>query len=173
MGPGNHAPDSFNVIIEISMESDPIKHEVDKEAGALFVDRFTFTAMHYPTNYGYVPGTIAGDGDRVDVLVITPFALLPDVVVECRALGDLKMQDEAGEDAKILAVPVDRVLAIYSHWKRPEDLNPMRLSAITHFFEYYRDLEAGKWVKAGQWEGPDAAGRGNPCGHAPVRATRE
>ncbi|WBY02188.1 inorganic diphosphatase [Ramlibacter tataouinensis] len=155
--PGQQAPDAFNVIIEIPMNADPVKYEVDKDSGAIFVDRFMSTSMHYPTNYGYVPQTISGDGDPVDVLVITPVPLIPGVVVTCRPLGVLKMQDEAGDDAKVLAVPIDRVLSIYSHWQKPEDLNPLRLKTISHFFEHYKDLEANKWVKVLGWEGPDAA----------------
>jgi inorganic pyrophosphatase len=155
--PGKNAPDSFNVIIEIPMNADPVKYEVDKESGAIFVDRFMSTAMHYPTNYGYVPKTISGDGDPVDVLVITPVPLIPGVVVPCRAIGILKMTDEAGEDGKVLAVPIDKILSLYSQWKKPEDLNPFRLKTIAHFFEHYKDLEEGKWVKVQGWEGPDAA----------------
>ncbi len=155
--PGKNVPDAFNVIIEIPMNADPIKYEVDKESGAIFVDRFMGTAMHYPTNYGYVPQTISGDGDPVDVLVITPFPLIPGVVVTCRPIGILKMQDEAGDDAKVLAVPADKILPIYTHWQKPEDMNPLRLKAISHFFEHYKDLEAGKWVKVLGWEGPEAA----------------
>lgn len=154
---GKNVPESFNVIIEIPMNADPIKYEVDKETGAIFVDRFMSTAMHYPTNYGYVPRTISGDGDPVDVLVITPVPLIPGVVVPCRAIGILKMQDEAGEDGKVLAVPIDKVLSIYTQWQKPEDLNPMRLNTIQHFFEHYKDLEPGKWVKVIGWEGKDAA----------------
>ena len=155
--PGRNAPEEFNVVIEIPMNADPIKYEVDKETSDIFVDRFMSTAMHYPTNYGYIPQTIAGDGDPVDVLVITPVPLLPGVVVTCRVLGMLKMEDEAGDDAKLLAVPVDKVLSLYSQWKKPEDLNPARLKVIAHFFEHYKDLEEGKWVKILGWEGPDAA----------------
>lgn len=155
--PGSKVPESFNVIIEIPMNADPIKYEVDKETGAIFVDRFMSTAMHYPTNYGYVPKTISGDGDPVDVLVITPVPLIPGVVVPCRAIGILKMQDEAGEDGKVLAVPIDKILSIYTQWQKPEDLNPMRLNTIQHFFEHYKDLEPGKWVKVIGWEGRDAA----------------
>ena len=155
--PGKNVPDAFNVIIEIPMNADPIKYEVDKESGAIFVDRFMGTSMHYPTNYGYVPKTISGDGDPVDVLVITPFPLIPGVVVTCRPIGILRMQDEAGEDGKVLAVPTDRILPIYTHWQKPEDINPFRLKAISHFFEHYKDLEAGKWVKILGWEGVDAA----------------
>jgi inorganic pyrophosphatase len=155
--PGKHAPDSFNVIIEIPMNADPIKYEVDKETGAIFVDRFMSTAMHYPTNYGYVPQTISGDGDPVDVLVITPVPLIPGVVVTCRPLGILRMEDEAGQDAKVLAVPTDKILSIYSEWKTHENLNPARLKTIAHFFEHYKDLEPGKWVKVLGWAGPEAA----------------
>ncbi len=155
--PGKNAPESFNVIIEIPMNADPVKYEVDKESGAIFVDRFMSTAMHYPTNYGYVPQTISGDGDPVDVLVVTPVPLIPGVVVPCRAIGILKMTDEAGEDGKVLAVPVDKILSIYTHWQKPEDMNPLRLKTIAHFFEHYKDLEEGKWVKVQGWEGPEAA----------------
>lgn len=155
---GRDLPNDFNVIIEIPMNADPIKYEVDKESGAIFVDRFMGTAMHYPCNYGYIPHTIAGDGDPVDVLVITPYPLVPGVVVRCRPLGLLKMTDEAGSDAKLLAVPVDKTLPIYSHWRRPEDLNELRLQQIQHFFEHYKDLEKGKWVKVDGWFGPEAAG---------------
>jgi len=155
--PGDQAPEVFNVIIEIPMNADPIKYEVDKETGAIFVDRFMGTSMHYPTNYGYVPKTISGDGDPVDVLVITPFPLMPGVVVPCRPLGILKMTDEGGEDGKVLAVPTNKILPIYSGWNKPEDLNPMRLHTIAHFFEHYKDLEEGKWVKIQGWDGPEAA----------------
>jgi inorganic pyrophosphatase len=154
---GRDLPNDFNVIIEIPMNADPIKYEVDKESGAIFVDRFMGTAMHYPCNYGYIPHTIADDGDPVDVLVITPFALLPGVVVRCRPIGVLKMTDEAGGDAKVLAVPVDKVLSIYTHWQKPDDLNELRLQQIQHFFEHYKDLEKGKWVKIEGWFGPDDA----------------
>jgi inorganic pyrophosphatase len=157
--PGSKVPEAFNVIIEIPMNADPIKYEVDKETGAIFVDRFMSTAMHYPTNYGYVPKTIAGDGDPVDVLVITPVPLIPGVVVPCRAIGILKMIDEAGEDGKVLAVPTDKILSLYSRWQTPEDLNPMRLKAIEHFFEHYKDLEPGKWVKVQGWEDKASAHR--------------
>ena len=148
--PGNKAPDEFNVIIEIPMNADPIKYEVDKETSAIFVDRFMSTAMHYPTNYGYVPKTLSGDGDPVDVLVITPVPLIPGVVVTCRPIGILKMQDEAGEDGKVLAVPIPKILSLYN-WEKPEDLSPIRLKTIAHCFEHYKDLEPGKWVKVTGW----------------------
>jgi len=155
--PGKNSPEFFNVIIEIPMNADPIKYEVDKESGAIFVDRFMGTAMHYPCNYGYIPKTISDDGDPVDVLVITPFPLIPGVVVSCRPIGVLMMDDEAGGDAKLLAVPEDRILPIYTHWQKPEDMNELRLNQIQHFFEHYKDLEKGKWVKVKGWEGIDAA----------------
>jgi inorganic pyrophosphatase len=121
------------------------------------VDRFMSTTMHYPTNYGYVPQTISGDGDPVDVLVITPVPLIPGVVVTCRAIGILKMTDEAGEDGKVLAVPIDKILSLYTRWKKPEDLSPVRLKTIAHFFEHYKDLEEGKWVKIQGWEDAESA----------------
>ena len=155
--PGNNIPESFNVVIEIPMDSDPIKYEVDKESGAIFVDRFMTTAMYYPSNYGYVPRTLSGDGDPVDVLVITPYPLHPGVVVPCRALGILKMEDEAGIDGKVLAVPTTKVLGMYAGWKSVEDVNPARLKALSHFFKHYKDLEDGKWVKVLGWEGIEAA----------------
>jgi inorganic pyrophosphatase len=154
---GRDLPNDFNVIIEIPMNADPIKYEVDKESGAIFVDRFMATAMHYPCNYGYIPNTISDDGDPVDVLVVTPFPLFPGVVVRCRPIGVLKMTDEAGGDAKLLAVPVDKILPIYTHWQKPEDMNELRLRQIQHFFEHYKDLEAGKWVKIIGWASVDVA----------------
>ena len=154
---GRDVPNDFNVVIEIPMNADPIKYEVDKESGAIFVDRFMGTAMHYPCNYGYIPNTIADDGDPCDVLVITPFALIPGVVVRCRALGVLKMTDEAGGDSKILAVPVEKILPVYANLQKVEDVPELTLRQIQHFFEHYKDLEKGKWVKVEGWDGPDAA----------------
>jgi inorganic pyrophosphatase len=154
---GRDVPNDFNVVIEIPMNADPIKYEVDKESGAIFVDRFMGTAMHYPCNYGYVPNTIADDGDPCDVLVITPYALIPGVVVRCRALGVLKMTDEAGGDSKVLAVPVEKILPVYANLQKVEDVPELTLRQIQHFFEHYKDLEKGKWVKVEGWDGPDAA----------------
>ena len=154
---GRDLANDFNVIIEIPMHADPIKYEVDKETGALFVDRFVSTAMHYPCNYGYVPKTLSGDGDPVDVLVITPFALMPGVVVRCRPLGILKMSDEAGEDTKLLAVPIDKLTPLYRHLETVRDLPEVTLSQITHFFAHYKDLEPGKWVKVAGWGSPEEA----------------
>jgi inorganic pyrophosphatase len=157
VSPGKKLPESFNVIIEISMNADPIKYEVDKDSGAIFVDRFMGTSMHYPTNYGYVPQTIAGDGDPVDVLVMTPFPLPPGVVVPCRAIGILLMEDEGGMDGKVLAVPTEKILPMYAKIQSLDDLHELQLQQIAHFFERYKDLEKGKWVKVKGWEGKDAA----------------
>ena len=154
---GKDLPNDFNVVVEISMHSEPIKYEVDKESGAIFVDRFMSTAMHYPCNYGYIPHTIAGDGDPVDVLVLSQFALPPGVVVRCRPIGMLKMTDEAGEDAKLLAVPVDKLTPMYRDIVSPRDLPQIVLDQISHFFEHYKDLEAGKWVKLDGWVGAEEA----------------
>ncbi|MDP3123294.1 MAG: inorganic diphosphatase [Thiobacillus sp.] len=155
--PGSKTPEVFNVIIEISANSDPVKYEVDKESGALFVDRFMGTAMHYPCNYGYIPHTLSEDGDPVDVLVITPIPLITGVVVRCRPVGMLKMTDEAGVDGKLLAVPVDKLCGLYKGVNKPEDLQPLLLAQISHFFEHYKDLENGKWVKVDGWVGVDDA----------------
>lgn len=154
---GKDLPNDFNVVIEIPMHSDPIKYEVDKESGAIFVDRFMSTAMHYPCNYGYIPHTIAGDGDPVDVLVMSQFALPPGVVVRCRPIGMLKMTDEAGDDAKLLAVPVDKLTPMYRNVESPRDLPQILLDQISHFFEHYKDLEPGKFVKVQGWVGIEEA----------------
>ncbi len=148
---GKDLPNDFNVVIAIPMHAEPIKYEVDKESGAIFVDRFMSTAMHYPCNYGYIPHTIAGDGDPVDVLVMSQFALPPGVVVRCRPIGMLKMVDEAGEDAKLLAVPVDKLTPMYRSVTSPRDLPQIVLDQISHFFEHYKDLEPGKFVKVQGW----------------------
>ena len=157
VGPGRSVPEEFNVVIEIPMNADPVKYEVDKETGALFVDRFIGTAMHYPCNYGYIPHTLGEDGDPIDVLVITPFPLQQGVVVRSRTLGLLAMEDDGGGDAKLLAVPIDKVLPWYKHWRSPSDIAPERLAQIQHFFQHYKDLEAGKWVKIVGWKGADEA----------------
>jgi len=156
---GKDLPNDFNVVIEIPMHAEPIKYEVDKESGAIFVDRFMSTAMHYPCNYGYIPHTIAGDGDPVDVLVMSQFALPPGVVVRCRPIGMLKMTDEAGEDAKLLAVPVDKLTPMYRNVTSPRDLPQIILDQIAHFFEHYKDLEPGKFVKVEGWVDVEEAKR--------------
>ena len=154
---GKNLPDDFNVIIEIPMHGEPVKYEVDKESGAIFVDRFMNTAMHYPCNYGYIPHTLCGDGDPVDVLVVTPVPLQTGVVVRCRPLGVLKMEDEGGQDAKLIAVPVDKLSTLYRHMKNHTDLPEITLKQISHFFEHYKDLEPNKWVKIDGWYGVEEA----------------
>ena len=154
---GKALPDDINVVIEIPMHAEPIKYEVDKETGAMFVDRFMSTAMHYPCNYGYIPHTLSGDGDPVDVLVLSPFPLITGVVLRCRPVGMLKMEDEAGEDTKLLAVPIDKLTSLYRTVNSPRDLPELTLAQIAHFFQHYKDLEPGKWVKVEGWVGPQEA----------------
>ncbi len=154
---GKDLPNDFNVVIEIPMNGAPIKYEVDKDSGAIFVDRFMSTAMHYPCNYGYIPQTLSADGDPVDVLVNTPFALMPGVVVRCRTIGMLRMSDEAGFDAKLVAVPVDKLSGLYKTVQSVQDLPTLTLAQIAHFFEHYKDLEPGKWVKVEDWVGAEEA----------------
>lgn len=154
---GSDVPNDVNVIIEIPANSDPVKYEVDKDTGAMFVDRFMGTAMFYPCNYGYVPNTIAGDGDPVDVLVVTPHPLISGSVIRVRPIGMLAMTDDGGEDAKILAVPIDKLSRIYRNVKNIEDMDETLLDAIAHFFQHYKDLEAGKWVKLDGWADVEAA----------------
>lgn len=154
---GRNYPDDINVIIEVPMNSPAIKYEVDKDSGAIFVDRMLKTAMYYPCNYGYVPHTLCGDGDPVDVLVVLPLPMLPGTVVRCRAVGILIMEDEAGEDSKIIAVPVEEVTGMYRDIKSVDDLDDILLNQIAHFFDHYKDLERGKWVKTDGWQGVDRA----------------
>ena len=154
---GRDVPNDVNVIVEIPMLADPVKYEVDKATGAVFVDRFMSTAMHYPCNYGYVPRTLSGDGDPVDVLVLSPLPLITGVVVRCRPIGMLRMKDEAGEDTKLLAVPIDKLTSQYRNVRSPRDVPEAQLAAIRHFFEHYKDLEPGKWVKVQGWLGAAAA----------------
>jgi inorganic pyrophosphatase len=155
--PGKDVPHDVNVIIEIPSHSDPVKYEVDKETGAMFVDRFMNTAMHYPCNYGYIPHTLSDDGDPVDVLVITPIPLISGSVIRCRPVGMLKMTDESGEDAKVLAVPIDKLCQMYRKVHSIDDISEMMLNQIAHFFAHYKDLEANKWVKIEGWVGIEEA----------------
>lgn len=148
---GKELPDDIYVVIEIPANSDPIKYEVDKETGALFVDRFMATAMFYPANYGYVNHTLSSDGDPVDVLVPTPYPLQPGSVIRCRPVGVLKMTDEAGGDAKVVAVPHTKLSKEYDYIKDVGDLPALLKAQIQHFFESYKALEAGKWVKVEGW----------------------
>ena len=148
---GRNVPDEINVIIEIPSHSDPVKYEVDKETGAMFVDRFMSTPMFYPCNYGYVPHTLSEDGDPVDVLVVTPIPLISGSVIRCRPVGILNMADEAGKDGKVVAVPISKLSNLYDHVESIDDLPEPLLAQIAHFFEHYKDLEAGKWVKVEAW----------------------
>jgi inorganic pyrophosphatase len=154
---GQHVPDDINVVIEIPSNSSPIKYEVDKESGMVMVDRFLGTAMFYPCEYGFIPHTLSEDGDPTDVLVISPYSLLPGSVVHCRPVGMLRMTDESGKDAKILAVPINKLTARYAHVQKPEDLGQGLLDTIAHFFARYKDLEKGKWTKIDGWEDSDVA----------------
>lgn len=157
LAPGNQVPDDINVVIEIPSNSHPIKYEVDKESGLVMVDRFLGTSMVYPCEYGFVPHTLSEDGDPVDVLVVSPYSLIPGSAIRCRPIGMLQMTDESGKDAKILAVPVDKLTPKYKHIQKPDDLGKELLNAIEHFFKHYKDLESGKWVKIDGWQGVDAA----------------
>jgi inorganic pyrophosphatase len=157
LSPGKDVPNDINVIIEISSRSNPIKYEVDKTTGMLMVDRFVGTSMHYPCDYGFIPKTLSEDGDPVDVLVIAPFSLNPGVLIRCRPIGMLKMTDESGVDTKILAVPVDKLTPRYKNINKPEDLGQEMLTSIEHFFQHYKDLEPGKWVKTNGWENVESA----------------
>lgn len=154
---GKSVPDDINVIIEIPLRGDPVKYEIDEDTGTVMVDRFMSTAMHYPCNYGYVPQTLCEDGDAADVLVITPLPLLVGSVIRCRPIAVLEMSDEAGGDSKVLAVPVQKLTNLYDNINGPDDVPPGLLQEITHFFEHYKDLESGKWVKVVGWKGADAA----------------
>ncbi|MDG6894709.1 inorganic diphosphatase [Volucribacter amazonae] len=148
---GKALPDDIYVVIEIPANSDPIKYEVDKETGTLFVDRFMATAMFYPANYGYINNTLSLDGDPVDVLVPTPYPLQPGSVIRCRPVGVLKMTDESGQDAKVIAVPHSKLTKEYDHIQDVNDLPALLKAQIQHFFESYKALEAGKWVKVDGW----------------------
>lgn len=154
---GADLPNEINVIIEIPSHSDPVKYEVDKETGAMFVDRFMGTAMHYPCNYGYVPHTLSKDGDPADVLVVTPVPLITGSVIACRPVGVLKMTDESGDDAKILAVPTTKLCRSYECVSELEDMPQVLVNQIAHFFEHYKDLDEGKWVRVEGWGNADEA----------------
>jgi inorganic pyrophosphatase len=148
---GADVPNEINVVIEIPKDADPVKYEVDKDTGAIFVDRVLTTPMRYPCNYGYVPHTLCGDGDPLDVLVVMPVPLIPGSVIRCRPVGLLKMTDEAGEDEKLIAVPTSKVFPGYRNVATVRDLPELTLDRIAHFFAHYKDLEKGKWVKIEGW----------------------
>ncbi|XVN42152.1 MAG: inorganic diphosphatase [Candidatus Rickettsia vulgarisii] len=149
--------DTISVIIEIPMNSDPVKYEMDKESGAIFVDRFMQTAMSYPCNYGFIPHTLSNDGDPVDVLVISHYPVIAGCVIKARPIGVLMMEDESGFDEKIIAVPVSKLDVTFDKVKTLDNLCPMLKERIKHFFEHYKDLEKGKWVKIVGWENEEKA----------------
>ena len=149
---GEAPPWDINVIIEVPFGREPVKYEMDKKSGALFVDRVMHTSMRYPCNYGFIPHTLSEDGDPIDILVASPVEFLSGCFVRCRPVGVLKMTDEKGEDEKILAVPVDALNPYYKEVKEYSDLPEILLNQISHFFTHYKDLEPDKWVKLGGWE---------------------
>ncbi len=155
ISPGKDLPNQINVIIEVPMNADPVKYEMDKDSGAIFVDRFIATPMYYPCNYGFIPGTLSDDGDPADVLVISDFPIVPGAVITAKPVGVLIMEDEKGMDEKILAVPAKKLNSQYENVESYKELPELLLNRITHFFERYKDLEKGKWVKIKGFE--DAA----------------
>ncbi|MDQ3470762.1 MAG: inorganic diphosphatase [Pseudomonadota bacterium] len=160
IGSGPSPPWDVHVVIEIPQgATDPVKYEIDKESGALFVDRFLHTAMFYPANYGFIPGTLSADGDPLDVLVISRSSVVPGAVIRSRPIGALVLEDEAGGDEKIIAVPVDALHPFYSGVTSYEDLPKILRDQIAHFFQHYKDLETDKWVRISDWLGPDQAAR--------------
>ena len=154
---GNQPPDDVNVIVEVPVGGNPIKYELDKDAGTLVVDRFLYTPMSYPGNYGFVPHTLSDDGDPIDVLVVNTRELVPGCIINVRPVGVLIMEDNAGQDEKVIAVPSHALTKRYDHVQDYSDLPEITLQQIEHFFEHYKDLEPGKWVKIGDWHDTDMA----------------
>ncbi len=154
---GKELPNDFYAVIEIPANHSPIKYEIDKDTDALFVDRFMATPMFYPANYGYIPKTLADDGDALDVLVITPYPVAPGSVIRARPVGILNMSDEAGQDSKLVAVPHEKLTKMYGDIQDIDDVPKLLKDQIKHFFENYKDLEEGKWVKVEGWSNADAA----------------
>ncbi len=154
---GKNPPHDVNVIIEIPSGGVPVKYEIDKDSGAMFVDRFLHTAMYYPANYGFVPHTLSADGDPIDVLLFNRESLMPGSVVRCRPIGVLFMEDEAGMDEKLIMVPVSKLSPYYDSIKSFKDLPDIWCRQVAHFFEHYKDLESSKWVKVSNWGGVDEA----------------
>ena len=148
---GKNPPEDVNVVIEVAIGGEPIKYEMDKEAGTLFVDRFLYTPMRYPGNYGFVPHTLSDDGDPIDVLVANTRPIVPGAVINVRPVGVLKMMDESGGDEKIVAVPSPHLTKRYLHVHNYTDMPTITMEQIQHFFEHYKDLEPGKWVKLAGW----------------------
>jgi inorganic pyrophosphatase len=156
---GRNPPSEINAVIEIPQGGVPVKYEMDKESGAMFVDRFLHTAMYYPGNYGFVPHTLSDDGDPIDVLVVTQVPVVPGAVIRCRPVGVLLMTDEHGGDEKIIAVPAEALHPFFNGVRTYEDLPQILRDQIGHFFQHYKDLEPGKWAKVVRWDGPGAAER--------------
>lgn len=154
---GDNPPETLNVIIEVPQGGEPVKYEFDKKSGALFVDRLLHTPMRYPANYGFVPHTLSDDGDPLDALVLSPTAFVPGSVISVRPIAVLKMKDEKGEDEKLLTVPVDGIIPLYSAVKEASDLPKIVTEQIEHFFTHYKDLESKKWVKIEGWGGAQDA----------------
>jgi inorganic pyrophosphatase len=154
---GKNPPEDVNVIVEVPVGGEPIKYEMDKEAGTLFVDRFLYTPMHYPGNYGFVPHTLSGDGDPIDVLICNTRKLVPGCVINVRPIGVLLMEDNAGIDEKVIAVPSPKLTKRYEKVMNYTDLPQITLDQVAHFFHHYKDLEPGKWVKIGDWQDADRA----------------
>ena len=154
---GRNAPYEVNVIIEIPMGGNPVKYELDKDSGAMFVDRFLHTAMYYPCNYGFIPHTLSDDGDPVDAAVLGQMPVQPGVIIRSRPIGVLIMEDESGIDEKILCVPVDDLHPYYKDVSSYRDVRQVHLDQLAHFFEHYKDLERGKWVKVKRWGEPEEA----------------
>ncbi len=156
---GKNPPDDVNVVIEVPIGGEPIKYEMDKESGALVVDRFLYTAMRYPGNYGFIPHTLSGDGDPCDVLIANTRAIIPGAIMSVRPVGVLVMEDNAGEDEKIIAVPSRHLTQRYDRVSTYADLPDITIKQIEHFFAHYKDLEPGKWVKIVRWGGAEDAMR--------------
>ena len=154
---GKNPPDNINVIIEVPMGGEPVKYEIDKDSGALFVDRFLYTPMRYPGNYGFTPHTLCGDGDPLDVVVMNSRPLVPGSVIRCRPIGVLYMEDDGGQDEKILAVPVSKLKKVYDKVQDIGDMPEIQVERIKHFFTHYKDLEPGKWAKINGIGGVDEA----------------
>lgn len=148
---GNNPPEDINVLVEVPIGGHPIKYELDKESGTLVVDRFLYTPMTYPGNYGFVPHTLSEDGDPIDVLICNTRPLVPGCVINCRPIGVLIMEDNAGQDEKLIAVPSSHLTKRYDNIHDYDDLPEITLNQIEHFFEHYKDLEPGKWVKISGW----------------------
>jgi inorganic pyrophosphatase len=157
--PGKNPPEEINVVIEVPLRSDPVKYEFEKKSGAIFVDRYLYTSMFYPANYGFIPNTLYDDGDPVDVLVVGRMPLISGCVVASRPIGVLELEDDGGHDEKLLAVPVSKVSSLYDDTRNYTDLPEMELQRIQHFFEHYKDLEPNKWTRVGSWLGVDEARR--------------